>query len=208
MNEVSPSANRISAALRALRQVYADSLTDKAVLGLKCLQAVMAELAADGVPAEDLKPLAELEALIAVSPPAAPALAEPSPVSSEAGLAERQRDRRRQAPPSNTLLARSAAVIDLLVKDGQGEEKAAQTVMRHLMVAGVPAPARGGDSRGWRRLLEFRNTLVQGGGPEEARIEYAAFGRELDEIPAAMRVNAALTERLWDRRRQARRQAG
>ncbi|BAQ17887.1 hypothetical protein [Methyloceanibacter caenitepidi] len=204
MNEVSPSANRISAALRALRQVYADSATDKAVLGLKCLQAVMAELAADGVPADDLKPLADLETLIAASPTAAA----PAPAPSEGRLAERQRDRRRKAPPSNALLARSAAVIDLLVKDGQGEEGAAQTVMRHLLVAGVPAPERGGDSRGWRRLLEFRNTLVHGGGPEEARVEYAAFTRELDDIPAAQRVHAALSEKLWDRRRQARRQAG
>ncbi|WP_108683324.1 hypothetical protein [Methyloceanibacter sp. wino2] len=198
MNEVSASANRISAALRALRQVYADSATDKAVLGLKCLQAVMVELAADGVPADDLKPLADLETLVAAA--AAPA---PAPA-----LAERQRDRRRKAPPSNALLARSAAVIDLLVKNGQGEEGAAQTVMRHLLVAGVPAPERGGDSRGWRRLLEFRNTLVHGGGPEEARVEYAAFARELDDIPPAQRVHAALSEKLWDRRRQARRQAG
>jgi hypothetical protein len=67
VTELSPSANRISAALRALRQVYADSAVDKAVLGLKCLQAVMTELAADGVPADDLKPLADLKTLIASS---------------------------------------------------------------------------------------------------------------------------------------------
>lgn len=205
MDKASSSANRISAALRALRQVYADSATDRAVLGLKCLQAVMAELAADGVPPDDLKPLADLEKL----------LGEPSPVAasanapmSEPGFTERDRERRRQAPPSNTLLARSAVVIDLLVKDGQGEEGAAQTVMRHFLLAGVPAPTQGGDSRGWRRLLEFRNTLHQGSGPEDARVEYDAFGRELDKIPAARRVHAALTEGLWDRRRQARRQAG
>ena len=210
MDELSPSANRISAALRALRQVYADSTADKAVLGLKCLQAVMTELAAEGVPPDDLKPLADLETLISSSTaaPAPPVAAPPVPPAPKPGLAERQRDRRRQAPPSNTLLARSAAIIDLLVKDGQGEEKAAQTVMRHLMVAGVPAPTRGGDSRGWRRLLEFRNTLAHGGGPEDARVEYAAFTRELDEIAPGERVNTALTERLWDRRRQARRHAG
>lgn len=207
MSQISPSANRISAALRALRQVYEDSAADKSVLGLKCLQAVMAELAADGVPADDLKPLAELEALIGAST-AAPASVSAGAPEPAPGLDGRQRDRRRRAAPSQTLLARSAVLIDLLVKDGQGEERAAQTVMRHLLLAGVPAPERGGDSRGWRRLLEFRNTLHQGRGPEEARVEYEAFGREVDEIPAATRVDAVLTERLWDRRRQARRHAG
>lgn len=68
MDHISPSANRISAALRALRQVYADTVVDKSVLGLKCLQAVTVKLAADGVTADDLKPLAELETLISESP--------------------------------------------------------------------------------------------------------------------------------------------
>ncbi|MDJ0514321.1 MAG: hypothetical protein QNJ62_12850 [Methyloceanibacter sp.] len=162
----------------------------------------MAELAADGVPAEDLKPLAELETTMG-----ALALGAPERPAAAHGLPEHQRDRRRKAPPSDTLLARAAAIIDLLVKDGQGDEGAAQRVMRHLLLAGVPAPTQGGDSRGWHRLLEYRNTLLQGGGSDEARAEYAAFGRELNGIPAAQRVNDALTERLWDRRRQARRHA-
>ncbi|MEM7397405.1 MAG: hypothetical protein AAF354_00545 [Pseudomonadota bacterium] len=200
MDQVSPSATRISAALRALREVYADSAIDKAVLGLKCLQAVMAELAADGVPVEDLKPLAELETLMAPSAPG-----EPMPPVAAHGLPEHERDRRRKAPPSAALLARAAAVIDLLVKDGHGDEGAAQKVMRHLLLAGVPAPTRGGDSRGWHRLLEYRNTLLQGGGSDEAHAEYVAFRRDLNDIPATQRVNEALTERLWDRRRQARR---
>lgn len=209
MSQISPSANRISAALRALRQVYEDSAADKSVLGLKCLQAVMTELAADGVPPDDLKPLADLEALIGASLPApAPASVSAGAPAPAPGFDGRQRDRRRKAAPSQTLLARSAVLIDLLVKDGQGEERAAQTVMRHLLLAGVPAPERGGDSRGWRRLLEFRNVLHQGRGPEDARVEYEAFGREVDEIPAGQRVDAVLTERLWDRRRQARRQVG
>jgi hypothetical protein len=43
MDQLSPSSSRISAALRVLRELYNDSATDKAVLGLKSLQAVMAE---------------------------------------------------------------------------------------------------------------------------------------------------------------------
>lgn len=202
MDHASPSASRISTALRALRAVYADSRADKAVLGLKCLQAVMAELAAEGVPADDLKPLADLERLIG-GPDAARAAAEPV-----RGFEPQDRDRRRKAPPSNTLLARAAVLIDLLVKDGQGEEAASQTVMRHMLLSGVPAPTQGGDARGWRRLQEFRNTLLQGSGPEDARIEYEAFSREIHTIPPARRVETALTGRSWDRRHQARRQAG
>ena len=53
-----------------MRQVYADAAADKSVLGLKCLQAVTVELAADGETADDLKPLAELETLISESPAA------------------------------------------------------------------------------------------------------------------------------------------
>ena len=202
MEHASPSANRISTALRALRVVYADSSADKAVLALKCLQAVMTELAAEGVPADDLKPLADLEMLIGGQEAAAAA---PEPVQS---FGPQDRDRRRKAPPSNTLLARAAVLIDLLVKDGQGEEGSSQTVMRHMLLSGVPAPTQGGDSRGWRRLLEFRNTLLHGSGPEDARIEYEAFSREIHTIPPARRVETALTGRLWDRRRQARRQVG
>ena len=182
MDHISPPANRISAALRALRHVYADTAADKSVLGLKCLQAVMVEPAAEGVPADDLKPLAELETLISESSaaPATAASVSAGPPEPAPRFDDRHRDRLRKAVPNNTLLARSAALINLLVKDGQGEKRAAQTVMWHLLLAGVPAPKRGGDSRGWRRLLEFRNTLHQGSGPEDARVEYEAFGREVD----------------------------
>lgn len=202
MENVSPAANRISAALRALREVYADDGTDKAVLGLKCLQAVMAELTAEGVAADDLKPLAELETLILAQKP------EPAARPSLAGFGPQDRDRRRKAPPSNALLARAAVLIDLLIKDGQGEDVASQTVMRHMLLSGVSAPSQGGDARGWRRLQEFRTALHLGSGPEDARVEYEAFTREIHAIPPAQRVDAALTGRLWDRRQQARRRAG
>jgi hypothetical protein len=45
-----------------------------------------------------------------------------------------------------------------------------------LMVAGVPPPQKGGDARGWKRLLEWR-------------IDF---------------LNRALDQRLWDRRRTPR----
>ncbi|HUU25446.1 MAG TPA: hypothetical protein VMW68_07790 [Methyloceanibacter sp.] len=200
METLSPSADRIGAALRALRRAYSAEAGDKTSLSIKCLQAVIAELEADGVSAEDLQPLADLEGLAAGGVGAA---ASPSSSTSPSAT-ETKRDRRHSSAPSETLLARAAVLIDLLVRSGQDESEAAQSVMRRLMAAGVPAPARGGDSRGWRRLLEFRHTLLHGGGPEDAKFEYRTFAREIDAIPAAERVSRVLDERLWDRRRKPR----
>ena len=190
METLSSSAGRIGAALRALRETHTPSDGDATALGAKCLRAVIAQLGAEGVSSQDLQPLVELEARL------------------EEGPGQRQsegfRDRRRGTSPSPVLLARAAVVIDLLVKAGQDESEAAQTVMRRLVLAGVPAPTQGGDARGWRRLLEFRNTLVQGFGPETARLEYQAFGREIEAIPPAERVKRVLDQKLWDRRRTPR----
>jgi len=189
METVSPSADRIGAALRALRRTSPPEAGDEASLALKCLQAVIAELAADGVSLEDLQPLADLGKLVGGSTAVAPK------------PAQAHRERRRGSAPSAILLARAAAAIDLLVKAGQDESEAAQTLMRRLLAAGVPPPAQGGDSRGWRRLLEWRNTLLHGGGSEDARYEYRTFARELETIPPAERV---LQGRFWDRRQKPR----
>jgi len=206
METLSPSADRISAALRALRRAYSAETGDKTALAIKCLQAVIAELEADGVSAEDLRPLADLEGLVARGERrAASPSPSPSPsTSTSPSPTETKRDRRHSSAPSEILLARAAVLIDLLVRSGQDENEAAQSVMRRLMAAGVPAPARGGDSRGWRRLLEFRHTLLHGGGPEDAKHEYRIFAREIDAIPPAERVSRVLDERLWDRRRKPR----
>jgi hypothetical protein len=190
MQTISPSADRLGAALRALRQTHTQDGDDKASLGAKCLHVVIAELAAEGVSQEDLKPLADLEAFLASL--------------KTQGDGETRRNRRRGSSPSSIFLARIAAVVDLLVKAGYDESEAAQLVMRRLIAAGVPPPAQGGDARGWRRLLESRTEIVHGIGPEEVRQEYQAFTREIEAIPASERVKRVLDERLWDRRRKPR----
>ena len=189
MEAFSPFADRIAAALRALRQTQ--DAGDTTSLELKCLRAVIAELAGEGISPEDLQPLVDIEAHLGSA--TQPAQSEP----------ETPRDRRHNAAPSSTLLARAAAVIDLLVKGGRDESEAAQAVMRRLVVAGVPPPAQGGDARGWRRLLEWRNMLIHGAGPDDAKFEYQAFTRELETIPPAERVARVLDEKLWDRRRRS-----
>jgi len=95
-------------------------------------------------------------------------------------------------------------VIDLRIKTGHDESESAQIVMRRLVAAGVPPPQKGGDARGWRRLLEWRNEISQGFGSQEAQLEYRDFTREIDAIPANERVQRVLDEQLWDRRRKPR----
>jgi hypothetical protein len=192
MQTLSPSVDRIGAALKALRQTHVRDARseDKISLGAKCLHIIIAQLAEEGVPQEDLQPLLDLEA----------ALGE---VKARV-QAEGARNRRKRLPPSDVFLARASAVIDLLIKAGKDESEAAQIVMRRLMAAGIPPPEQGGDARGWRRLLEWRAGLIQGVGSKEALLEYRDFTQELDAIPAQERVKRVLEDQLWDRRRKAR----
>ena len=143
------------------------------------------------MPAEDLQPLAVLDALLRRMK---------TEDRSQSAVANRRRGR----PPSETLLARASVVIDLLIKAGYDESKAAQTVMRLLMTADIPAPLKGGDARGWRRLLEWRADFVHGIAFPEAVAEYWDFTRDIESIPAQERVKRVLDDQLWDRRRNPR----
>jgi hypothetical protein len=66
MQTLSPSADRIGAALRALRRAHGSDEpgSDSVALGAKCLHAVVAQLAEEGVSPEDLQPLNDLEARV------------------------------------------------------------------------------------------------------------------------------------------------
>lgn len=193
MTTLSPSVDRIGTALKALRLTHAQDAQgeDKLALGAKCLHAVIAQLAEEGVPAEDLQPLLDLEAVV-------------QRLKAQGAQSGGVANRRRGRPPSDILLARASAIIDLLIKAGYDENQAAQTVMRLLMAAGVPAPVRGGDARGWKRLLESRADFLHGVGTPDALAEYQDFTREIEAIPAQERVKRVLDEQLWDRRRKPR----
>jgi len=191
MTTLSPSIDRIGTALKALRLTQNGQAEDKLALGAKCLRAVIAQLTEEGVPAEDLQPLVDLETAVQKLKTQGP---------QNPGVTNRRRGR----PPSDILLARASAVIDLLIKAGSDENQAAQTVMRLLMAAGVPAPLKGGDARGWRRLLEYRTDFMHGVGSADALAEYQDFTREIEAIPAQERVKRVLEDQLWDRRRKSR----
>ena len=190
MQTLSPSIDRIGAALKALRQTHGHDAQseDKISLGAKCLHVIVAQLTEEGLPQEDLQPLIDLEAKLRQLMVQA--------------QGEDVANRRKRRPPSDIFLARASAVIDLLIKAGNDENEAAQMVMRRLVAVGVPPPQKGGDARGWRRLLEWRNEISQGFGSQEAQLEYRDFTREIDAIPANERVKRVLDDQLWDRRRK------
>lgn len=104
------------------------------------------------------------------------------------------------AAPSDAILARACAVLDLLVKEGKTEDAAAQIVTRKLIMAGVNPPDTGGDSRGWMRLVLWRHRLREGAVIPGVTAEYERFRDAVAEIPTRDRLNRVLTERLWDRR--------
>ncbi len=192
MQTLPPSLDRLGAALRALRQAdtQASDSEDKTSLGVKCLQLLVAQLAQEGVPQEDLQPLVDLETGIGALKAKA--------------RGEGTANRRRRKPPSDVYLARMSALIDLLIKSGYSEGTAAQMVMRRMIAAGVPPPRKGGDARGWKRLLAWRAHLSHGLGSPEAEEEYRNFTRVMEAIPAHERVKRVLDERIWDRRRKPR----
>ena len=192
MQTMSPSVDRLGAALRALRQAYAGSLdrTDKTTLGTKCLHVLIAQLAQEGLPQRDLQPLVDLEKSVETLKAQAQGETTPS--------------RRRRRPPSDTLLARLAVVIDLLVKGGYDEAEAAQLVTLGMMAAGVPLPQQGNDARGWKRLLAWRDDLSHGAGSQRGGAEYRDFTRDIEAIPTNERRKRVLDEQLWDRRRKPR----
>ena len=173
MHPRSPSVDRMGAALKALRQTHAHDLhpeDEPLSLGVKCLHAVAAQLAEEGLPKKDLQPLIDLEArlrqMLAPGQETAP-------------------NRRKRRAPSEALLARTCALIDLLIKGGSKEAEAAQLVIGRLMRAGIPPPKKGGDARGWKRLLEWRTDLGNGLVSNSARQEYLDFTREIEAIPPA-----------------------
>ena len=66
MQSHSPSADRIAAALKAVRRTHAQNGDgeDKLSLGAKSLHVLIAQLTEEGVLQEDLQPLVEIEAIL------------------------------------------------------------------------------------------------------------------------------------------------
>jgi two-component system, cell cycle response regulator len=110
-----------------------------------------------------------------------------------------RRERREGAPPSDALLARISAVVDLLVDSGLSEEGAARLMIDRMVSVGVRFPTTG--SARWKDLLAWRSDLQNGAAWEDVVREYQEFAALIKAIPPHERVDRVVQEELWDRRR-------
>jgi two-component system cell cycle response regulator len=108
-------------------------------------------------------------------------------------------DRRQRQTPSDVLLARVCAVIDLLIASGLSQETAAELMTEKMIMAGIPAPTAPGVTF-CQRLLSWRNDLESNRTSPESRGEYEYFTAEIHGVPAQERIEKVLGESLWNRR--------
>ena len=89
------------------------------------------------------------------------------------------------------IYAVTAALIDVLaiVTD---ESAAAQALARKLVALGYQLPKQGGDTRGWKRLLLWRDQLARGLMPADLREVYERTLKFARKNPTALDLKAAL----------------
>jgi hypothetical protein len=93
------------------------------------------------------------------------------------------------------IYAVATAYIDMLsaVSD---ESAAAQTLARKLIALGYDLPKQGGDTRGWKRLLLWRDNLARGLMPADMRETYQRALTFARKHPTGVDVKAALDHAL------------
>jgi hypothetical protein len=89
------------------------------------------------------------------------------------------------------IYAVAAAYIDVLAAVSD-ESAAAQTLARKLIALGYELPKQGGDTRGWKRLLLWRDQLARGLMPPDLREVYERAAKFARKNPTAVDVKAAL----------------
>jgi hypothetical protein len=113
-------------------------------------------------------------------------------------------DRRSVASaPSAAVLARAAVTIDVLMSMGHTAEGAGQIVARQLVNARAGLPSEGGDVRGWKRLLLWRERLLSLKKPAATWKVYGEFSKAVETAPRADVVRRAQDGTLWDIRKPA-----
>ena len=115
---------------------------------------------------------------------------------------EKLETERRQALQiaSPRVMARVAAVIDLLIVAGLSTDHAAQVVSRQMLARNLVLPEEGGDARGWKRVQIWHHRLVTIGRTHPQFELAQAFKTELLEKYGANAAVLAMSQPLWDRR--------
>ena len=111
------------------------------------------------------------------------------------------RERRKSAPPGDALYARVFAITDLLISAGLSDEVAAQVMTQRLNAAGVPVPKNCEETDWWRYILDRRAAFRAGDTTEDALKEYQNAVAAIESIAPHERVEHALANDIWDRRR-------
>jgi hypothetical protein len=93
------------------------------------------------------------------------------------------------------IYAVAAAYIDALAAVSD-ESAAAQTLARKLIALGYDLPKQGGDTRGWKRLLVWRDNLARGLMPADMRETYQRALTFARKHPTGVDVKAALDHAL------------
>ena len=102
--------------------------------------------------------------------------------------------------PSTPLLTRAAVAIDVFTYLGLSIDDAAQRVARQLINARVRLPDEGHEVRGWKRLLYWRNRLVNEHDPKDEFDAYMNLINEIKRLPRNQIVALAADGRLWNSR--------
>jgi hypothetical protein len=95
------------------------------------------------------------------------------------------------------IYAVAAAYIDVLAITSD-ESTAAQTLARKLIALGYHLPKQGSDTRGWKRLLVWRDNLARGLLPAAMRETYQRALKFARKDPSAVDVKAALEHATSD----------
>ena len=93
------------------------------------------------------------------------------------------------------IYAVAAAYIEVLTAVSD-ESAAAQTLARRLIALGYDLPRQGGDTRGWKRLLLWRDNLVRGLVPADLRDVYERALKFARKHPTTVDLKAALDDAL------------
>lgn len=104
------------------------------------------------------------------------------------------------ARPSEAMLVRAVASVELLEDRGYSLEAAGQHVTRQLMRAGAALPTEGGDPRAWKRLLLWRERLLHLRQHHPAWTQYQQFKTEVGLMAHDAAMAAAMDGRLWNLR--------